>query len=256
LTFEPSEIHKIGPGIPSGVQTAVSSMSVIMPKAPEDVELVTKLKAIFQGARSGEVKIIDSDDRPNEIVIISLTNLFPMRYVRQVGFLKQQYDLRISGSPDRAKLELHLEGDGTQHPRIFVPAQEELKRDAIPCLLLAKSLNMLQQAAAPQSGAMELLFVAKDENGFDTDPIHLGKAFSDSPDQLDHTGADLIKKYVEGMLSTKENALETKRGELQKLVVPEVDAIKAERGNNIQDDVYRRFLEGGKCAVKILRREE
>jgi hypothetical protein len=257
LTFEPSEKNKSGPGIPGSVQTAVSKISIIMPRAPEEVEFVTNLKKIFQGACRGEVEIIDSDDRPNEIVIISLTNLFPVRYVRQVAFLKQQYDLRISGSnAERAKLELHIEGDGTQHPKVFVPAQEELKRDAVPYLLLAKSLGMIQQVANPQSGAPELVFVAKDENGFDTDPVRLGKALSDAPDQLDLSGADQIKNYVTRRLNSKENSLDARRAELQKVLVAEVDNIKAERGNNLQDNVYRSFLEGGKRAVRILKREE
>src|SRR5262249_45055206 len=115
LAFETSEVHKIGPGIPTGVQTAVSKMSVILPKAPEEPEFVARLKETFQGSRSGDVEIIDSDVKPNEIVMISLTNLFPLRYVRQVGFLKQKYDLKVNGvDAERSRLELHVEGDGSQ----------------------------------------------------------------------------------------------------------------------------------------------
>ena len=43
--------------------------------------------------------------------------------------------------------------------------------------------------------------------------------------------------------------------QLQKDVVAEVERIKAARGNNVNDEVYRRFLDGGRQAVKVLKRE-
>lgn len=255
ISFEPSEVHKIGPGIPAGVQTAVSKMSVIMPKAPEEAEFAARLREVFRGSRSGEVEIIESDVKPHEIILISLTNLFPLRYVRQAGFLKQKYDLKLNGpNAERAKMELHLEGDGSQHPKLFVPLQEEVKKDAIPYLLLAKALNILQEATNPETGATELVVIAKDEDGFDTEPIYLGKNFADSINKLDFENAELIRGYVQNLLNG-EYAFDTKRAELQRTIVADVERIKIERGNNIQDEVYKRFLEGGKRAVKILKRE-
>jgi hypothetical protein len=257
ISFEASEVGKKSSGIATGAQTAVSMMSVIMPKAPEEAEFVSRLKGVFQGSRSGEVEIIDSDVRPNEIVLVSLTNLFPLRYVRQLGFLKQKYDLKINGSnAQRAKLELHLEGDGSQHPKLFVLSKGEGDDAAIPYLLLAKSLGLIQQAPNPKTGATEMLLVAKDEDGFDTVPIYLGKSFIESTDKLNEGDADLIREYVRVLLQTREYSLEAKRLEIQKAVVADVENIKVERGNNIQDEVYKRFLEGGKTAVKILKRED
>jgi hypothetical protein len=256
ISFEASEVGKKSAGIPAGAQTAVSMMSVIMPKASEEAEFVSLLKSVFQGSRSGEVEIIDSDVRPNEIVLVSLTNLFPLRYVRQLGFLRQKYDLKINGSnAQRAKLELHLEGDGSQHPKLFVLAKTEEEDVAIPYLLLAKSLGLIQQAPNPKSGVTEMLLVAKDEDGFDTAPIYLGKSFIESINKLNEGDADLIREYVRRLLQTREYSLEARRIEIQKAVVADVESIKVERGNSIQDEVYKRFLDGGKMAVKILKRE-
>lgn len=139
LPLEAAEVHKVGPGIPAGAQTAVSRMTIIIPKAPEEPEFVARLKKAFEDAR-GETEFIDSDSRPNEIVLVSLINLFPIRYVHQASFLKGAYEARISGSnAERAKLELRTEGDGSQWPRIFVPAQTEVQRDAFRiCCWLAR----------------------------------------------------------------------------------------------------------------------
>lgn len=256
LSFDPSEMHKTGPGIPSGVQTAVSRLSILMPKAPEQAEFITKLKETFQGAGQGDVEIIDSDASANEITLVSLTNLFPLRYAKQVAFLKQKYDQKMTGpSTARAKLELHIDGDGSQHPRIYVPLQDEVRRDAIPYLLLAKVTGLLREELNSQPGSKALTFVAKDESGFDTDPIELGKDLPEALGKVTMEYADMIRGYVDMKLSSAEFVPETPRADLQKAIVTEVEQIKAWRGNNVNDEVYRRFLEGGKQAVKVLKRE-
>jgi hypothetical protein len=253
LTLDASEVHKIGPGIPSGVQTAVSKMSVIVPRAPEQAEFTAKLKAAFQGARGGDVEIIDSDAKPNEITLISLTNLLPLRYVRQISFLKEKYDQKLKGSnAARAKLELHLEGDGSQHPRIFVPLQDEMKRDALPYLLIAKALGLIREELNPRTGSKGLIFTAKDESGLDTDPIDLGKSLTESLSRVDLETADLIRGHANRLLEGKRDS---ERSDLQKLIVGEVDQVKSARGNNVSDEIYRQFLEGARLAVKILKPE-
>jgi hypothetical protein len=255
LTLEASEVHKIGPGIPGGAQTAVSKMSVIVPRAPEQAEFTGKLKEAFQGARGGDVEIIDSDAKPNEITLISLTNLFPLRYVRQVAFLKEKYEQRLQGSnAARAKLELHLEGDGSQHPRIFVPLQEEMKHDVLPYLLIARVLGLIRDEVNARTGSKGLIFISKDENGLDTDPIDLGKSLTEALTRIDMESADLIRQHSTKRLAS-DYAQESQRADLQTKIVGEVEEIKASRGNNVGDEVYRQFLEGGRVAVKILKRE-
>ncbi len=255
LTLDPSEVSKIGPGIPPGVQTAVSRLSVIIPKAPEQAEFTSRLKTALQGARDGEVEMVDSDTNPNEITLIALTNLFPLRYSKQLVFLKQKYDQKINGAnAARSKLELHIEGDGSQHPRLFVPAQEEVRRDAVPYLLLAKAIGLLRMEAASTGGGVgKLTFVAKDGDGFDTDPILLGKDYADALGKVTLESLDSIREFVVQRLASVDYVAVPAREDLQKAVVAEVDAIKLERGNNVNDDTYRRFLDGGKQAVRIIK---
>jgi hypothetical protein len=253
LGFDQAEVHKLGPGIPSGVQTAVSQMSIIMPNAPEHGEFRSTLKSVFERAREGDVKVIDNDSRSHEITLVSLTNLFPLRYVRQAAFLKERYDQRLKANAERAKLELHLDGDGSQWPRLFVPLQGEVQSDAVPYLLLAKAMGLLREEPAPRSGRTALVFVAKGDDGFDTDPLELGKDVAESLDRIDITGLDLIRGYVQKGLDSKDYESAASRDHLQKAIVAEVEQIKAARG--VADETYRRFLDGGKQAVKILRRE-
>jgi hypothetical protein len=251
-SFERSEMDKDR----GASQTAVRQLSVILPNAPQQPEFINTLKDIFRGASPGNVEFVSSDVRPNEIILVNLTNLFPLRYLKQLGFLRQKYELRASGvNAARAKLELHTEGDGAQFPRLFIPAQSEVTRDTIPFLLLAKALKLVQSAPNPTTGSPELVFVSKDADGFDNDPIYLGKTLTEAGAKLDRRSADLVRDYVSAQLNSKDNLLDTKRAELRQAIVADVEAIKVERGNNIQDDVYKQFLDGGKKAVAVLKRE-
>jgi hypothetical protein len=46
-------------------------------------------------------------------------------------------------------------------------------------------------------------------------------------------------------LLEREYSQETQRAELQKRIVSEVEQVKTARGNNVSDEIYRQFLEGG-----------
>ncbi|MBV5280025.1 MAG: hypothetical protein J0651_01785, partial [Actinobacteria bacterium] len=88
------------------------------------------------------MEIIESDAKPNEIALISITNLFPLRFAKQLGFLRERYEARISGADSaRNKLELHCEGEGFQHPKLFVLSGTETIYEGLPYLLLAKALG-------------------------------------------------------------------------------------------------------------------
>jgi hypothetical protein len=237
-------------------QTAVRQLTIILPAAPEQQEFVNTLKELFRGASPGNVEFVASDGLPNEIILVNLTNLFPLRYLKQLGCLKEKYDLRVSGgSSVRAKLELHSEGDGAQFPKLFIPAQNEVGRETIPYLLLASALKLVQSAPNPNTGSTELVFVSKDADGFDTEPIYLGKTLSEAGAKIDRRSADLVRDYVEGQLNTRDNMVDTKRAELRQAILASVEAIKAERGNNIQDETYKQYLDGGKKAVAIIKRD-
>ena len=72
--------------------------------------------------------------------------------------------------------------------------------------------------------------------------------------KIDMESADLIRQHANHALE-RDYPQESQRAELQKQEVSTVEEVKMSRGNNVGDDVYRQFLEGGGLAVKILKRE-
>jgi hypothetical protein len=255
VALEPLEIHRAAPGIPVGVPTAVSKFTVILPKAPELAEFVTGLKSALRGTRTGDVEIIEADGRPNEITLVSITNLLPLRYLKPLRFLEEKYRRRIDTGGARARLELHTEGDGNAWPRLFVASSAEVKHQALPYVLLAKALGFIHEGKNPATGVDEVLLLTKDADGFDNDPVALGTSFLASADSITLENLHTIKSVCGGMLESNAYVHQDRRNDVQRAILAVVEAVKASRGGNIQDETYRRFLDAGRRATAILKGE-
>ena len=84
------------------------------------------LTEAFRGASESEVDVIQNDLKRNEITLVSIVNLFPLRFLRPVAMLRDRYEKRIESGGARARLEVHLEGDGTDLPKPFVRSDQAL----------------------------------------------------------------------------------------------------------------------------------
>lgn len=253
VTLEPLEIHRAAPGIPVGVPTAVSKFVAILPKTPQDADFAGLFKDALRAARTGDVEIIESEGRPNEITLVSITNLFPLRYLKPLKYLEERYQRRIEAGGSRAKLELHGEGDGTAWPRLFVASSAEVKEQGLPYVLLAKALGFIHEGRNPATGADEVLLVTKDEDGFDKDPVLLGRTFVESADNINLENVHTIRTLCETTLAGADYVHKDRLAELQKAVLRDVEVVKAAAGGNVLDQTYRRFLDAGRRAAAILK---
>ena len=126
---------------------------------------------------------------------------------------------------------------------------------ALPYLLLAKALGLIHEGKNPATGADEVLLLTKDADGFDNDPVTLGKRFVASAEGIDLDTLHSIKSVCSAMLAGPAYAHQDRRIEVQRAILAEVEAVKAAQGGNIQDETYRRFLDAGRRAVAILKGE-
>jgi hypothetical protein len=99
----------------------------------------------------------------------------------------------------------------------------------------------------------EVLLVTKDADGFDNDPVNLGKTFVSSADSVGLADLHTIKTVCDAALTSPDYLHQDKRAELRRAVLAEVEAVKAARGGNVQDDLYRRFLDAGRRAAALLK---
>jgi hypothetical protein len=264
LLFNSDEKRRVGPGINPTAQIAVSNFTVILPKAPEMEDYIKVLKEVFfECIRNPSKEFIENDTRLNEIILVSITNLFPLRIVQHVSFLKSKYLERINGSDSkRARMELHIEGDGQTLPSLFVPTRTELEERLAPLLLLGMVLKekeedgtereMLQKIET-ETGAMQLGFMQKDEYGFDQ-PVYLGgENFSETLSNIREEAGILLEQKVEALLKSPELKLEPKRKEVESEIVKKVNSL---RGTiKPTDPKSRKLADWGKLAIKKVRGE-
>ncbi|HXM10855.1 MAG TPA: hypothetical protein VN946_12965 [Terriglobales bacterium] len=52
-------------------------------------------------------------------------------------------------------------------------------------------VGLIREETNPRTGGKGLIFVSKDDTGFDTDPIDLGNCLTESLEKIDLEGADI-----------------------------------------------------------------
>jgi len=253
LSFNPLEINKLGSGT-SQTPTKLQLFTVIRPSARELGPFVTRLDGIIKGSRNIQPEIMENETRLSEITFISITNLFPLRYVEHVKFLKERYEQRLSQAtnPGRIKLEVFCEGDGSQHPRLYTASEEDLRREGLPYVLVAYAVGTLQMIKSPSTGRSELYLLSKDADGLDNDPIRLGASLGEAVDRLDAKNTAFIKGEVQRLLQ-KDYVHVDKQQALTGKIVEIVEGIKTDCQGDLNSPLYRRFNEAGKQAVKLIK---
>ena len=92
----------------------------------------------------------------------------------------------------------------------------------------------------------------KDEDGV-THPVYLGKTFTESFENLSLENLNKVSGEVTLLLKSREYAHETKREELRTKILADLEAIRLERDGNWEDPVYKRFVDGSKAAIRLLK---
>ncbi len=249
VIFDQQEKAKQGHGIPAS-PNCVNEFTAILPKSQSD--FMDRLKQALTESRGGKVNIVETDAASNEITLISITNLFPLRFIKTVKDLQKKYDLRLNAlGKDRATLELHIEGDGSQFPPVFVKSGKEILEEGIRYFLLAKAAGVICQRENQTTGATVLSVLTKDEYGIPNEPADLGGSADEIMTSLENPGlVNLIKDEAGKILNQKEYQHKDKKTEIINAMIAETEVVKAERG--MDDEVYKLFLKCTREAVQVL----
>jgi Tubulin like len=247
--FNEAEQKNVEAGVPT--QICVRSFAVLLPKSND--EFVKTLTGAFErgmpGGRGG-VQFVATSSRPNEICLVSLTNLLPLRTLQLVKFLSERYNdvLRTAPNPAEARMFLHLEGDGTKYPSLFA---RSAKAESAPYLLLGKVLGLITSNTSATTGTTSLMLITRDQYGLDHDPIDLGKSLADAVETLDAAGLQELIDAIDTELKSSEWLHVDKREQLRQAMVAEVQAVKLLRNNDLQDPVYKKFNEAARKAIDL-----
>ena len=244
LPLNPAEKQMQGPGA-SG-NNCIATLSIMMPPDSDDPVFAKKLVEEFDNAHpGGKVEPIISEDRPHEITLVTITSIFPLRFIHVLAFLRASYLARVkSQDGDRAKLELHIEGDGSDYPQLFVPRIEEV---GLPLLILAKVAGLIQEAKDDLGKSTKMLLVSRESTGLEQH-LELGSGYEGALVRLvDATVLKRVNDQVAMLMDQRETKSAQRRQELVQKIVAESEVLKAQRG--IGDEFYQQFLVASKSAV-------
>ena len=176
LVFNKTEVdRKVGSAAPGVYET----VGVFLPACEHQKAFRADLENEFRSQRdSASATTISVGQMPNQIVIMKVTALMPLRYTESLTYLKHHYDGLLNDHNE--SYLLHGEGNGKKLPPLFARTANETAARALrkPNLLLANLLQMIKQRSNRQTGLAEWVFVAM-EDGLPSSKVLSGKNLHD-----------------------------------------------------------------------------
>jgi hypothetical protein len=244
LTINPLERDKVAPGVSTGSQILVAKTIVMLPKAANNEGFIKEVKDAFRASMSGDLEFIDVENQHNEITILTIKNLFPLRMVGILPFLQQKCEQRLAIDRDRMEMEIFTSGSLQSYPGLFAQSGSDLIKQAGTQILLGLGLGLVVKSR----GKGVLMFHSKDADGFDNPPIELGSSILNAMTSLDYSS-------VEAITSANQKALKAiaEPAQAETIIKAVVEESKAETGNDTASPEYQRLVECAKLCLKSIR---
>jgi len=244
LTINPLERDKAAPGIPAGSQVLVAKTVVMLPKAANRDGFIKEVKDAFRASMSGDLEFIDIENQQNEITILTIKNLFPVRMVGILPFLQQKFAQRLENNPNRMEMEIFTSGTLQDYPALFAQSGSDLRKEVGLQILLGIGLGLVVKS----QGKGVLVFYSKDSDGFDNPPIELGTSLLNALQRLDSGSIDSITSANQKSLQTV-----TDTAKPENLIKAIVEESKVDTDNDPANSEYKQIVECAKMALKTIR---
>lgn len=242
VQFNGAEIARRGLGVKvEGVME--EAFAIAMPEAGQHEVLMKQ----FQQASQRQIRWVDTKQRRrHEITLLKFTQLFPLRLLSAVEFLREEYNKAVttSNNPSRTRLELHTEGDLSNYPPLFIP---DPTQRILPRILL----GLASQVIVPQTSdpaQLELLFDrTKGASERVTGRHSLGRGYSQAVGTLNvgtigvgmkeppesESIFSVLEREIE--LTLQARVTDERRTEIKKRVVGLVDELVLQGGESRDD---------------------
>lgn len=265
LTVTNNAITEIGKNVAKRV------ILVSLPKVEgnEKVQKFTNdLKdALIASADPGIKIYVDaSSDRKNEVTVMSMISLLPMRTLESLKFYKERYDYLVNNPNMTAaqirenKVILHGEGTGEQFPDLFLtPAKQksQLRAEYTSWLMLAYATGIVKYGDIMDGTGRKMYGTVEvdEDTGFETlKPLaakftEIGYSEGFTEDFCESLKAQVEDKF-NGPYLHIEKRVEELRPKIQELLN---GTLLPETGNNQGSKAFLEFLDAAKKAIQILK---
>lgn len=237
---------------------SMTIMTVAIPSINNDDEdlqrFVEILRIKLRQAFEGDKFYLIESTRADEITIISYENMFPIRAIDYMPFLRSKYEKLVNDVNESAnitnKVLLHSEGDGTELPPLFGEGEGPKGDDLIKYIFLGTTLGIFKQDK-DEYGNDGWGTVAADDFGVETFSI-LSKKYTgilSAPGFTPELIADFTEKVDEQMRSPRHVDEKAKMSQTIKDLMKDVVLPEAGSPNN---DLYKRYAAQAKNALQQL----
>jgi hypothetical protein len=249
-SLDKGEMNFTGRNISTGEPP--TSFAVLIPLAPDRKEFRAKLVQLFQGATGRAAVRVFESSRKNEITMLSVAAGFPLRFLADTRFLRDRYQRRLA-SHERSRIEVHLEGDGAQHPNLYLPSAEEGGKQMLELLLIAEALKLVESRRRGSAAKTRLVQILYDQDGDEMDAVDLGADLFDAVEQAPLHVVAGLKNAVEERLRARELRSEEARATLRKQISERVRVIKDELDEHDADlrERLTAALQGAKSRILV-----
>jgi hypothetical protein len=252
LVFDETEERKGFPGR-TDHKRALQSIGVLLPHAADHREFLAKLTKAFENAHlGGSIQEIGSP-RQDQIALVTITNLFPLRFVGLVKDLKTRYEQRIArAGRARATLEIHIEGDGTQFSDLFIPEGADIARSSRAPLLIAVATGALEREPAGSGGRGPMVLRRKNDHGFEIEPIRLGADLAEAAGRMTEAQLYTLQEAVDPLAKSLRGQTEDALAAARKRMLAEIEILRASRNVGPTDPDILAWNQAGTEAMRMI----
>ncbi|MBQ7253364.1 MAG: hypothetical protein IJS30_01665 [Bacteroidales bacterium] len=180
--------------------------------------------------------------KSNQIVIVSATAGFPLRFAANLSALKEKFEYKLMKDGELAKMSLFGESFPKPLPSLYEPTPAEIRKLLVRTVMLGYAMDLFTEQTNPSTGANFDAIALPD--GFEGEQWYeTGKNIIDSLDQLSQNFS--LAKKVESKIEAKMKEIRTND---QKLAVKQAlgevlhHRILPLFDNNTFNEEYRKYV--------------
>lgn len=160
LTYNKTEVDRTVANNAGGSQGRTTTVGVFIPECQHQPQFHSALVRLFEDQKepTSDTKVANGS-LPNQIVIMKIASMMPVRFVETLAELKRHYDGLLKDQNE--SYLLHGQGNGQRLPALYAKSSAELQAQARrqPLLLVARLLGMVKERQNRDTGLSEWALV-------------------------------------------------------------------------------------------------
>ncbi len=255
VDFDSAEVNKHFDGKSAAVR-GMQTFAVLMPQPTEHAPYVEQLKAGFRNACSDGVNFASTGDRQSEITLVSLVNLFPLRFTKSARFLRDRYRARLETDiAGRIRLEIHTQDDCVGLPDLFIAESADIMRAARPLLLLGEVVGSIKAETNVATGRPQYIFIQSADGGIAPTPEVLGRSAVDALNDISETRLNELRGEVTKVLSRTRTGDPEFQTTAAEVFTGRLSEILVELGSDATSRPYAEWNKAARHALEFLKGE-